>query len=255
LETPRTSHAKALISPSESLPAALDGVSEAEILNTLERAAAGDERALARLSAWIGGGEVEQVKATAENVLSRLNANLDMLRRAQKGDASVGSALSCWLEEAPAIIGRTPTISDHAREALLALAYGKNLLAVEIGRRQMDASARELSGPNPTSLEKLLAECVATCQFEVSYHQQRLARYLATEDMKLAAFFEERLDRAQRRLLGAVKSFHQVRRVHLLAVGVSVSGRGTEVVCAELDAPDGTVSLLPGAAMHGVGSI
>ena len=96
--------------------------------------------------------------------------------------------------------------------------------------RRLDALRRELAGPIPTPLERLLVDRVvvgwlAAAVAEGAYHQA-LERGVGHADDE---FHQRRVERAQRRYLAAAKALAQVRRLQLPAVQVNIGDKQVNV--------------------------
>jgi hypothetical protein len=135
-----------------------------------------------------------------------------LVQRAQAGDTSVLPQLRALLDSRPDLWRQAGDLGRHAREALLALAAGGDLLAGEAIRRRMDELEAELAGPSPSPLEKLLAQRCTLC-----WAQAHLADLDAVRSGRVAtpqgAHALRRQDSAQRRYLQALKALATVRRL------------------------------------------
>ena len=135
-----------------------------------------------------------------------------LLQRAQDGDPSVLPQLRELLDGRPELWRRFGDLAGHVKEALLALAGGKSLLAQESLRRQMLDMWRELAGPSPSLVGKLLADRVVIC-----WAQCHLADLDALQKERAGApqgsHAERRQSAAQTRYLAALKQLEVVRRL------------------------------------------
>ena len=135
-----------------------------------------------------------------------------LLERAQAGDASALPQLREWLDKRPDIWRRLGDLAGHARESLLALAAGDNLLARESMSRRMHELEAELAGMSPSPLERVLAQRMALC-----WAQTHLADVEALQNDRgatpLAAHALKRQESAARRFAQAVRSLATARRL------------------------------------------
>jgi hypothetical protein len=135
-----------------------------------------------------------------------------LLQRAQDGDSSVLPQLRELLDGRPELWRRFGDLAGHVKESLLALAGGKSLLAQESLRCQMLALWRELAGPSPSPVERLLADRVVVC-----WAQCHLADLDALQKERAGApqgsHAERRQSAAQTRYLAALKQLEVVRRL------------------------------------------
>jgi hypothetical protein len=100
-------------------------------------------------------------------------------------------------------------------------AAGKHLAIKEAMHRKLSAIRAELAGPDPSPIERFLAERAALCwfsvnQYEASYSQQRGELSLAQGEAQ-----QRRIDRAHHRFLTAVRTLAQVRKLALPALQVN----------------------------------
>ncbi|VTR91696.1 Marine sediment metagenome DNA, contig: S01H1_S39905 (Fragment) OS=marine sediment metagenome GN=S01H1_80896 PE=4 SV=1 [Gemmata massiliana] len=150
------------------------------------------------------------------------------LRKAQQGDttalANVREAL------------KKPGVPDLlrgnvAREALSALvnAYaGTNPVAREAVLCKLDEMRLELSGPNPSSLEKFLVERVLATWLHLHTIE---AAYASKESMSLAQgqYYQKTMTAAQKRYLAAIKGLAEVRKLALPALQVNIAKKQVNV--------------------------
>jgi hypothetical protein len=71
----------------------------------------------------------------------------------------------------------------------------------------------ELSGPNPSPLEILGAERVASCWLQLHYAELVYQQGFGTHTLDVDEFHQRRLDRLHRRYLSAMRSLAQVRKL------------------------------------------
>ena len=77
----------------------------------------------------------------------------------------------------------------------------------------LETMREELAGGNPSPLEKLGAERVASCYLQLHYaeliYNQELPKFTNEQD----DYYQRRLDRLHRRYLSAMRSLAQVRKL------------------------------------------
>lgn len=71
----------------------------------------------------------------------------------------------------------------------------------------------ELAGPNPSPLEILGAERVASCWLQLHYAELLYAQELPKFTLSQDDYYQKRLDRLHRRYLSAMRSLAQVRKL------------------------------------------
>jgi hypothetical protein len=101
-------------------------------------------------------------------------------------------------------------------------AGGKNDLAVtEAVQQEIQRIQTELEGPNPTAIERLLAERAAVCWFMVNKYE---ADFVASRDttIRQAEYNLRRIDSANRRYLSALSTLARVRKMALPVLQVNI---------------------------------
>jgi hypothetical protein len=148
----------------------------------------------------------------------------ELARRVQAGDATALPALRATLEANPEVWRRAGDLAAHAREALVRHAAGANVVLAESLRLRVEEITRELAGPAPTPLERLLAERGAACWLQANFHDA-----LAAVNPELSPRQAEQLRRSQdsahRRFLSALKAMATVRRLLAPAAKAGTKGR------------------------------
>jgi hypothetical protein len=94
-------------------------------------------------------------------------------------------------------------------------------------KAQLCAFADELAGPNPSPVERVLAETAATAWFAHRMHEAHFAASAAGGEMTIAQseHSQRRIDRAHRRLLSTLKTLAAVRRLTLPALQINVASQ------------------------------
>jgi hypothetical protein len=98
---------------------------------------------------------------------------------------------------------------------------------------------RDLLGEHPTPLERLLVERIVVCGLQVQIAESKyIAVMKGDTTFARARFYEELMDRAQRRYLAAIKTLAQVRRLQLPAVAqLNVAERQVNIATQPASAP------------------
>ena len=170
-----------------------------------------------------GGGGVSRKKLPAVALPDTTTAEgrKEIMRRAQEGDTSVVPALRRILRE------DDDELIDSGHLARMALARAAaregDLLTREIYIRQMEKDAEELAGPNPSPLEKMLAEKVAISRFRCYYYESLSVLQLGQGTLQIDDHRHKRLARANRDFLAACKALAQVRKLELPFVQLNVA--------------------------------
>ena len=189
-----------------------------------------------------GGGCVSRKKLPAVALPDTTTAEgrKEIMRRAQAGDTSVVPALRKLLRE------DDDELIDAGHLARMALARAAtregDLLTREVYMAQMERNAEELAGPNPSPLEKVLAERVAISRFRCYYYECLCAMGLRKDTLNLDDHKHKRLARAQRDFLSSCRALAQVRKLELPFVQVNVADKQQVqnlVVTGALEGPGG----------------
>jgi hypothetical protein len=103
---------------------------------------------------------VQTIEARREATTEQLTA---LIRRADHGDTKAIRALHEIFDTQPSLWEDTGNLARHAEAALAWVAAGENPITDEAIRRKLAIMRRELAGPAPTPLERLLVERVVAC--------------------------------------------------------------------------------------------
>jgi hypothetical protein len=129
------------------------------------------------------------------------------------GDRSVLPALRTLLDTRPDLWQALDTLADRVRQAWLQRLAGTDLVAQAIFTRQLQAMQAEVAGFYATPLERLLVERIAVCWLQVQQADLTAVHMLAKPSPVQESWVQQRQDRAQGRLLAAIKAFAQVRKL------------------------------------------
>lgn len=139
-------------------------------------------------------------------------------------------ALRKLLARAPEA-GRAFDLAERAITAMVSvMPAGDISRVVQLGR--MESLRDELSGPAPTVLERLLIDQVVLSYLHLNLIEYQQSRLWEQEmGMEIIAFWEQRLDGAQRRYLRAIGELARVRRLlNLPAPQVNINMPGGQQV-------------------------
>jgi hypothetical protein len=143
-----------------------------------------------------------------------------LVRQGMAGDQSVLPALRDLLDTRPELWQDLETLADRVRQAWLQRLTGTDVVAQEILTRQLQAMQAEVAGPYATPLERLLVERIAICWLQMQQADLTAAQMLTKPSPVQESWVQQRQDRAQGRLLMAIKALAQVRK--LLRPGATV---------------------------------
>lgn len=107
------------------------------------------------------------------------------------------------------------------------------LVAREAVKAKLAELASELSGPSPSPLERLLVERTVTCWLDVQEADRHYLKAAKGEcSFAQGEYYQRRQDRAHRRLLTAIKTLAQVRKLGGAVVQVNVADQQINVAQA-----------------------
>lgn len=155
----------------------------------------------------------------------------EILRRGGKGDEAVLPLLRRLFdrpEGGPELIDRFGDAYRFTRETLIKHAAGDSLVIQEALRRKIDGLRDDLAGPDATALERVLAERIALCWFDVHETDRRYSD-VSNATLTVAEYRDGRRDRAQRRFLAACKTLATIRKLGLPAIQVNVARQQVNV--------------------------
>jgi hypothetical protein len=147
--------------------------------------------------------------AQDSSVLERLQR---LLRRAEQGDESSLPELRAALAVNEWAIKDYGDLGRQAQEAWLQLIAGPNLLLRESVARKAEELRRELAGPDPTPLERLLVDRVVASWIQTYYADAVYAQLKAATPAQHTAALR-RQSGAQQRYLQAIKTLATTRKL------------------------------------------
>jgi len=103
-------------------------------------------------------------------------------------------------------------LAAYAREAWLRLISAADLALKESTARKAEDLIRELAGPEPTAVERLLAERAVLCWLQL-HHADSLAAQTLTKSLRVAEFWAKRQVGAHRRYLTSLAALVTLRRL------------------------------------------
>ena len=138
-----------------------------------------------------------------------------LLKKAAKGDRSCLPEINALLadgQRGELMTKYNGSSAEWLRQTIAKKASGGNLLIGESIKKKLDMLQAELEGPNPTPIERLLAERASLCWFVVNWYEDRFTK---TSDMSItqADYFQRRIHRAHQRFLSAVETLARVRKL------------------------------------------
>jgi hypothetical protein len=207
---------------------------------------------IASTNTVIGESDVSTTTKTTDTIPSQANQVLEFVQRAQSGDASTLPALRQMLQNPAVVEALGGDLARQAEMSLIAAAAGENLAFKEALIRKLELLRAELAGPNPTPVERLLVERIVACWLQV---QDADIRYAQAKDLSIpwGDSYQQRMDRAHRRFLSAVKTLALVRRLALPVLLAQVNilgGSGVESGVPGQPVEAGRLGMTPAAELE-----
>jgi hypothetical protein len=149
----------------------------------------------------------------------------ELLKRASKGHESSRQAI--WALLADGDRGRHylesfGSSSEWLKQTIVRRAAGKNVAAQEAIVRVIESVRAELAGPDPTPMERLLAERAAYCWWLVNWYENSV-QDCDRMSIAQANHHQLKIGRAHGRFLSAVKTLAQVRKLALPALQLNIA--------------------------------
>jgi len=158
-----------------------------------------------------------------------------LLTRAAGGDGEALPELRAVLDRRPELWRKLGDLAAHVELAWIGEVAGANPALAEVLARKVAALKRELGGPSPSPLERLLVDRVAACWLQV-HHADLAAARPHDETTEGRERMRKRQAAAERRHAGAIEALARVRRL-LPDAGVPSPSSGDPR--ADPDAVDG----------------
>jgi hypothetical protein len=159
-----------------------------------------------------------------------------IIKRAQLGDATALPMLRKLFKEDKEFVDLLG--GDLARQvefSLINAVCGENLPIKEALMRKLNLLRGELAGPMPTPLERLLVERIALCWLSLHDAELRFAQ-MPDLNIRQAEYWQNRIDRAHRRYLSAIKTLATVRKLALPALQVNIARKQVNIAGAAVPA-------------------
>jgi hypothetical protein len=148
-----------------------------------------------------------------------------LVKRAGEGDRGCLSEVRALLadpDDGPDYRKGFGSSADWLRQSIIRKSAGKNVLSQEAIDQELDSIRSELEGPNPTPIERLLAERASLCWFIVHWYENAYAN-ASGWNISQADFQHRKIDKAHARFLSAVRTLAQVRKLALPTLQVNIA--------------------------------
>lgn len=155
----------------------------------------------------------------------------DIMQRWRGGETPITEAeAGALLREYPALVDGAGSPAMLLRVLLLKRnGVDKDELLRLATTRKVEQIERDLAGPDPTPMERLLAERAAICWLDMYSCQQSAEAMQGGISLAQATYQQRRIDAAHRRFLSAVRSLAVVRKLKLPNLKVEIDGRSVSI--------------------------
>lgn len=151
-----------------------------------------------------------------------------LIDRAQSGDESTASAVRALVRASPELARLGGDLACLVESGWLRLLAGKNVLAREAMLVELSNLKSSLAGPAPTAIEQVLIDRVAACWVQANYADATEATH-GERTISQAELALKRQTHAHKRLLSALKTLAEVRRLMVPTVQVNIAERQVNV--------------------------
>ena len=151
-----------------------------------------------------------------------------IIQKAEEGNAPAMAEVKEMLARAGTADLLGGNVAQEALKALIARYTGKSPVVQECITRKLHELRTELSGPNPTSLEKLLVERVLATWLHL-HHLEKLYAGKESFTLEVGVYYQKVISAAQKRYLAAIKGLAEVRKLALPALQVNIAKRQVNV--------------------------
>jgi hypothetical protein len=179
----------------------------------------------AEVMSGVENGKTEAVAVAKPKAPVRGRETQELLKRASEGDESCREAIRALLadgERGRSYVEPYGSSAEWLMRTIVEKAAGKHIAAQEAIVQKIESVQSELAGPNPTPLERLLAERAAICWMLVNWYENS-ALSVDNLSIRQAAYHLSKIDKAHARFLSAVRTLAQVRKLALPTLQLNIA--------------------------------
>ena len=137
----------------------------------------------------------------------------NLVQQAQQGDTSILPLIRTLLDQVPELWENSHVLAHQVERSWMKALSGSDLLSKEIIAREVQGLRSQLLGPQPTPLEKLLADRICVCWLALQHTELHAARRFNERAVVLTPSEEHRLDKVHHRFLSAIRELARVRKL------------------------------------------
>ena len=133
--------------------------------------------------------------------------------QAQHGDEEAFSKVGQLLMEFPLLARKFVDLARTVERSYIKRISGDSPLVQEALPPQLQGMREELAGPEPSALERLLAERIVACWLQLQCADLVYGQNLGEMTIAQGEYHQRRLDRLHRRYLSSIKTLAQIRKL------------------------------------------
>ena len=150
---------------------------------------------------------------------------MGLIKKASQGDSVAFAELRPVLTQHPELWRQWGDLAAHTQEAQIQIAFGKDLIAKETARQDLGRLREELMLPTDGGLERLLIERILVCYVQLAYADTTYIQNSHKFTLAQGDYYQNRIDRAHRRFLSAIRTLATVRKLAQPAIQVNIADR------------------------------
>jgi hypothetical protein len=159
-------------------------------------------------------GEVSrQDELSPEERREALEDLKSLITRGHDGDEEALAKMDTVLERIPSIARKFGNLNVLVEEGFIERTASNSPFRQKSLKINLENMREELAGPNPSPLEVLGAERVASCWLQLHYAELIYNENVPKFTISVDDYHQKRLDRLHRRYLSAMRSLAQVRKL------------------------------------------
>lgn len=155
----------------------------------------------------------------------------ELLQRARNGDVAAMEQLRPMLLDAESVNRLGGDVAMRSIQFAISRMVGKDLVSEEAIQRKMELLRVELAGPNPTAMERLLAERIVTMWLHLHRVEGEFA-IVGDDDPGRAGYYQRAITSAQERYFRAIRELTRQRRAAAPPMQVNIAHEQVNVMNA-----------------------
>jgi hypothetical protein len=147
-----------------------------------------------------------------------------IVEKGRKGDKEALDKFREISRRDPAMNARTVEyLLTHSRDKILGAMFADNHLTRIVMEAHLERMAKDLAGPNPSMVERMLSDRAALCWLQVYRDDYEETVNRGVVSIALGRFQVLRQSQSHKRLLSALKALADVRKISLVALQVNLN--------------------------------